>query len=330
MGVVPDLPLSAAVSGGNITYYQGHYANGPQIDAATVRAAYAAALAAGNVVTDPVANALNNQTDKEDVYAAYGQYQFGFGPLGIIAGLRIENTQATYGGFDDSGTSAVSATCPIPDPINQPTTHVCAVSNKRSYTDFFPSVQVRYELQPDLIARAALSSTIARPGFQQVTAATTTDTVGDTITGNPNLKPTTATGLDLSIEDYLPHAGIASLGFFAKEIKNYIAQKISQQPGGQQNLGGNLGIVRRISFGNTPDVASVWFRDELRPALQRHIARSLGRPGRVRELDLGRLAVHGAGGESRRRASARCRATPYCRRRRVIRRTPRCCTTCMA
>lgn len=252
VGVVPNMPLSAAVSGGNITYYQGHYANGPQIDAATLRAVYAAALAAGNVVTDPVANALNNQTDKEDVYAAYGQYQFGFGPLGIIAGLRIENTQATYGGFDDSGTSAASATCPILDPINQPTTHVCAVSNKRSYTNFFPTAQARYEINPDLIARAAISSTIARPGFQQVTSATTTDTVGDIITGNPNLKPTTATGLDLSIEDYLPHAGIASLGFFAKDIKDYIVTDAVQTVGGAQNLGGNLGIVRRISFGNAP------------------------------------------------------------------------------
>jgi len=252
VGAVPNLPLSATVYGNSINFYQGHYANGPQIDAATVRAAYAAALAAGNVVTDPVANALNNQTDKEDVYAAYGQYNFGFGPLNIIAGLRIENTQATYGGFDDSGSAVTNATCPILDPIDQPTTHVCAVSSKRSYTNFFPTAQARYEIGPDLFARAAISSTIARPGFQQVTAATTTDTVGDIITGNPNLKPTTATGLDLSIEDYLPHAGIASLGFFAKNIKNYIVTDAVQSAGGAQNLGGTLGIVRRISFGNAP------------------------------------------------------------------------------
>ncbi len=245
--VFPNLPLTAAVQGNNINFYQGHYANGPQIDAGILRNIYSAALAAGNIGTDPVANELNNQTDKEDVYAAYGQYQFGFGALNIIAGLRIENTQATYGGFDDSGTSANNATCPILD-----NTHVCAVSNKRSYTNFFPTAQARYEIEPDLIARAAISSTIARPGFQQVTAATTADTVGDVITGNPNLKPTTATGLDLAIEKYLPHAGIASLGFFAKDIKDYIVTDAVQAVGGQQNTGGTLGIMRRISFGNAP------------------------------------------------------------------------------
>ena len=66
---VPALPLSAAVYGGNFAYYANHYPNGPQINAATLRAAYAAALAAGNVFSDPVANALNNVHDKEDVYA---------------------------------------------------------------------------------------------------------------------------------------------------------------------------------------------------------------------------------------------------------------------
>jgi TonB-dependent receptor len=249
---LPNLALASAVYGGNINYYQGHYPNGPQIDAATLRAAYAAALAAGNVFSDPVANALNDVHDKEDVYAAYGQYQFGFGALGIIAGLRVEKTQATYGGFDDSGTSAASATCPILDPINSPTTHVCSVTGHRDYTNFFPTAQARYEIEPDLIARAAISSTIARPGFQQVTSATTSDGSGNIITGNPDLKPTTATGLDLAIEKYLTHAGIVSLGFFGKDIKDYIVANTQQALGGQQNLGGQLGIVKLISYANAP------------------------------------------------------------------------------
>ncbi len=76
----PQFAAHRGCYGNNITFYQGHYANGPQIDAATVRGVYAAALAAGNIITDPVANALNDVSDKENVYAAYGQYQFGFGP----------------------------------------------------------------------------------------------------------------------------------------------------------------------------------------------------------------------------------------------------------
>ena len=250
---VPALPLSSAVYGGNVLYYDDHYFNGPQINGPLMRQIYAAAVASGNILTNPIGDLLANVHDRENVYAAYGQYQFGFGPLGVVTGLRIERTAATYSGnrSDPSG-SVASAGCPIIDPVNNPTTRVCGVATDRSYTNYFPSVQVRYELQPDLVARAALSSTIARPGFQQITAATTVDAVGDTTTGNPNLKPTTATGLDLALEKYMPYAGIVSAGFFAKDIKDYIAQQVSQRPGGPQVTGGNLGIVRFYSFTNTP------------------------------------------------------------------------------
>jgi TonB-dependent receptor len=252
-GALPALPLSSAVYGGNVVYYQDHYPNGPQINGPLMRSVYAAALASGNVSTDIIGDQLASVHDRENVYAGYGQYQFGFGPLGVIAGLRVERTDATYAGYrSDSSNLLASANCPIPDPVNNPTTHVCPVSTDRTYTNYFPSVQVRYEFQPDLIGRAALSSTIARPGFQQITAATTVDVSGNTTTGNPNLKPTTATGLDLSLEKYLPYAGIASVGFFGKNIKDYIAQQVSQQPGGQQKTGGNLGIVDFTSFTNTP------------------------------------------------------------------------------
>jgi TonB-dependent receptor len=253
VGSVPNLALTSAVYGGNVGYYQNHYNNGPQIDAGVLRAVYAAAAAAGDVVTDPVANALGNVHDKEDVYALYGQYQFGFGALGVITGIRVEATRASYGGANaDASGAAVSSACPILDPVNSPTTHVCNVVDRRNYTNVFPTVQARYEINRDLIARAALSSTIARPGFQQVTAATTNDGSGNIITGNPNLKPTTATGLDLALEQYLPHAGVASVGFFAKDIKNYIVTDTQQTLGGQQNQGGQLGIVKLVSYANAP------------------------------------------------------------------------------
>jgi TonB-dependent receptor len=40
--------------------------------------------------------------------------------------------------------------------------------------------------------------------------------------GNPDLKPTHSHNIDLSIEDYLPGAGIVSLGFFYKDLQDYI------------------------------------------------------------------------------------------------------------
>jgi TonB-dependent receptor len=220
------------VSGPNIIYYQDHYPNGPQIEGSPLRALYAAALASGNITGGP--DPLASVHDKENVYAAFGQYQFGFGALDVVTGVRVERTEATYAGYSDASGS------------------LAPVSNPRNYTNVFPSLQTRYELQPDLVARAAISSTIARPGFQQLTASTTVDSGGNITTGNPNLKPTTATALDLALEKYLPHAGIASAGFFAKDIKDYIVKNVSQQAGGTQKTEGNLGVVDLISFANAP------------------------------------------------------------------------------
>lgn len=249
----PALPLSGAVSGPQILYYQDHYLNGPQIDANVLRAVYTAAVAAGNITPDPVGNALYAARDKENVYAAYGQYQFGFGALSVVTGIRLERTNATYAGFsaDTSGAAATAGCQTIKDPRNDNMpTLVCPVAKDSSYTNVFPTAQARYEIQTDLIARIAISSTIARPGFQQVTASTVIDNGGNVTTGNPNLRPTTATGLDLALEKYLPHAGIASVGLFAKDIQDYIVQNVSQRAGGAQRTEGNLGVIDYISFGN--------------------------------------------------------------------------------
>jgi TonB-dependent receptor len=229
---LPALNLAQAVFGGNVLFYQGHYLNGPQIDPAVLRALYAASTIVDNTATD----ASSYQTDKENVYALYGQYQFGFGPLGVTAGVRAENTRATY---------AANLVDKKVDPAT-----ITPISRDKTYTNFFPSAQARYEFEPNLVGRAAVSSTIARPGFNQVTAATTLDPGGTVSTGNPNLKPVTATGIDLSIEKYLPQAGIASLGVFDKEIRNYIVSQVANLPTPAE--GGFVGLARTFTFTNAP------------------------------------------------------------------------------
>jgi TonB-dependent receptor len=239
---VPAVPLSQVIYGDGIDFYQGHYQNGPQINAGAVRALFAGGTnpafgyTADDMLADQLSNASSYQRDKENVYAAYGQYQFGFGPLGIIAGARVENTKATY---------AANLVDTPPAPA-APT--ITPVSQDKSYTNFFPTAQARYEFAPDLIGRAAVSSTIARPGFNQVTASTSIDPSGSVSTGNPQLKPTTATGLDLSIEKYLTHAGIMSLGVFDKEIKNYIVTDEANLPSAYK--GGFVGLAKTFTYTN--------------------------------------------------------------------------------
>ena len=151
--------------------------------------------------------------DTENVYAAYAMYTTSVGKLGFMAGVRVEKTDATYGNFltttDASGGSTVTA-----------------VSHGKSYTNVFPTVQLKYELRPDLQVRATYSSGIARPGFNQAGGNAGIDFTASPrpvyAAGNPDLKPTTGDNFDIDLEYYLPGGGIVQVGVFDKEFTNYI------------------------------------------------------------------------------------------------------------
>jgi TonB-dependent receptor len=211
---LPNLTLANAAEGPAESYYASQYMNPPDI-----RPGYLQSILGGStqLITDQ-ASALEQYLDaKEDVYAGYGQYEMGLGPLGIVAGVRVERTQDTL----NANQVPLNKGQPIPD-VNGNASYT-PIQARNSYTNAFPGIQTRYEIQPTLIGRATWSSTIARPGFNQSDASTTLDLGSGTVArGNPNLKPATANSFDVSIEKYLPNAGIVSVGIFDKQIKNYI------------------------------------------------------------------------------------------------------------
>ncbi len=65
---------------------------------------------------------------------------------------------------------------------------------------------------------------IAAPFQSRLNSATSPDR-----TGNPNLKPELATGLDLAYEHYLGRSGIVSVSGFVRDIDNLIRRELSQQ-----------------------------------------------------------------------------------------------------
>jgi TonB-dependent receptor len=221
---LPNLLLSDVGYGPNETYYASQYQNG--ID---IRPGYLQSLLAGQAtqLTTDQASSLQQYLDaREDVYAAYLQYEMGIGPLGIVGGVRVERTHDAFNAYS----VAYSNGAPTTDPVTGALVY-SPVRATNSYTNAFPSLQTRYEIQPTLVARATYSSTIARPGFNQINASQAIDLGSGSLTeGNPKLKPATANSFDISIEKYLPNAGIISLGLFDKEITNYIVNN-------------NLGIV---------------------------------------------------------------------------------------
>ena len=204
---LPALSLTNASSGGSETYYDGLYQNPPDITPGYLQGLLGPGAPAQG---DLVAAAQQYLDAFENVYAGYFEYRATFGKLGIVAGARDELTRDRANIFD-AGVDASKNPFILPR------------STSSGYSNLFPSLQTRYELDDNTVLRAVYSSTIARPGFNQQNPALSVD-LGSLLvtTGNPNLKPATAHNVDLSYENYLEAGGILSFGIFDKQISNYI------------------------------------------------------------------------------------------------------------
>jgi TonB-dependent receptor len=240
---LPALTLADVAAGGPVTYYDNRYPIGVPPAPGYIQANYgpgvqAPAPSPTALSPDQLTNLQQYLDAKENVYAVYGQYDFHIGAFGLVGGVRVERTD------DNSNAYQVTKTF---DAANVETDTVTPVNAKRNYTNVFPGLQARYEIQPSLITRATWSSTLARPGFNQSNVAQTIDYgTGQITVGNPNLKPATANSFDVTIEKYLAGAGILSFGLFDKEFKNYI---VPDQTGVATNpTGGNP--LRIFTFSN--------------------------------------------------------------------------------
>jgi TonB-dependent receptor len=181
----------------------------------------------GTAYGDYQSNLSSFQHNSENVYAAYGQETAEFGPVELLAGLRMEDTNGTYRAYAQTDTGTQSAE--NGDEIIDYTPN----TNKQDYINLFPSAQFKYTVSPEFQVRAAYSTGISRPGFQQISAATSTVVGGapngdnaETV-GNPNLKPTTGNSFDLTAEYYGPHDSTLSGGLFYKTFDNYIFTTIT-------------------------------------------------------------------------------------------------------
>jgi iron complex outermembrane receptor protein len=107
-----------------------------------------------------------------------------------------------------------------------------------SYSDFLPSLNLVAEIRPDFIARFGLGESTARPNIVDMRAGTSTPTLitGEgpdqgkwniAYSGNPELKPWRAAGIDLSLEKYFGKRSYVSFAAFRKNLLNYITYGIS-------------------------------------------------------------------------------------------------------
>lgn len=205
------LNLANATPGSAATVLDGHYAFGPFVDYGLTRAYFDAnpGLFAHNL-SQELSDSLGNDYEvTEDLTAGYVMTSIKRDRLTLIPGVRVESTKNTYKAV------AITSTSTVNDTYNQ--------FGKSSSTDFFPGINAKFDFTNTLLARAAITTAIGRPDYDEVVPSVSVDQSANTVTeGNPNLKALKATNLDVSLEYYFPDEGGMSVGFFYKDIKNPI------------------------------------------------------------------------------------------------------------
>jgi iron complex outermembrane receptor protein len=94
-------------------------------------------------------------------------------------------------------------------------------------TKFLPSANFAYDITDNLRLRLAAAKVIARPSFSELSSVSDASSAksGTLIifnAGDPNLKPTTATQFDASLEYYISSQSVNSAAVFYKDIKGVV------------------------------------------------------------------------------------------------------------
>jgi TonB-dependent receptor len=170
---------------------------------------------------------------KENTLSLYGQYNLDWElariPMNLSAGLRYEKTDVTAAAVVPTPTGSTWGSV---NEFDLTYTGQAATTQKGSYKFFLPSIDYDATLARDVKFRLSYGDTIARPGWDQIQGGRSLDQLfrvdgGTGSQGNPALKPLLSHNIDSSVEWYYGKSSYASIGFFHKNVQNFIGQ--SQQ-----------------------------------------------------------------------------------------------------
>jgi len=180
-----------------------------------------------NALDSAFESAVADYRVDEDIYASYLLGRYEAGPLRMIGGVRMEHTKndiranlvelVEEGGIRDGET------------LDEDTLFITPNRFERSYTDWLPSLAVRYEATPRLLLRLGGFKSVVRPGIGQLAPRFMVeendegDREGEF--GNPELRPYHAWNLDVGAEWYFASAAMLQAGFFYKDVKDFIVER---------------------------------------------------------------------------------------------------------
>lgn len=152
----------------------------------------------------------------EETQAGYVMSKFDAKRIGVPLdgniGLRVVRTREDVSGSQSVPTSGA----------------ISPIKIGSTYTDFLPSLNLRYRLDRGLHLRAAASKSITRPNFDQLSPSLVltpnvvnpAQNIGSA--GNPALKPVRADNVDLAVEKYFNRTTSVYLTGFWKKVDGFV------------------------------------------------------------------------------------------------------------
>lgn len=145
-------------------------------------------------------------------------------PVKVAAGVRYEKTEVTSSALVPTATAIQWGSA---NELNVVFGEADFTTLKGEYDYVLPSLDISAELTDSLILRGSYSQTIGRPGWQDIQGGQNIAQLlrvdgGDGSQGNPALEPLLSDNFDLSLEWYYGQSSYASVGYFRKNIDNYI------------------------------------------------------------------------------------------------------------
>jgi TonB-dependent receptor len=202
-----------------------------------------------NAVTSEQFRINNSEKITETITAYYLQLEGKLlnNKLSFVTGVRYEKTE-------DAGEGVLND----PDAAFQRNANGTFVDSTergsrpvRSYDDYYPSLNVTYNVTDNLLVRVGYAKTMGRPDYTNILPFTTIDdnenfdfdptaSPGSLTIRNTGLQPWSADNYDLSLEYYFKKSGYLSAGIFQKEISNFF-----------QSQGGTVtaGLAEQLGIG---------------------------------------------------------------------------------
>lgn len=175
-------------------------------------------------------SAVSDYANQEDIYAGYLLGRWDSEKLRVIGGIRFERTENTI--------SANTVTLVEEDAtfngalVTEDTVFVTPNGFNRSYDDWLPSLNIRFEPQRNLVLRAAGYRSVVRPNLADLAPRFSVEQNDDNERegefGNPDLLPYEAWNFDAAAEYYFSSNGAITANIFYKDIQNFIVDSVEE------------------------------------------------------------------------------------------------------